>query len=294
MRGALGARPSATDAGDRERWRTQPPATGARPVRAPTARSTAARRLVRFGCTRAGVCTRGRRRVVVEHVRHDDRAAPDGRRADAERGDLRGDGSAAAREEADERVDPRRARRARRRPREADREDAVRARKSSDSTAGPGDRERGRELVVREPAELAQEQRVPLLARQRLDRRPERGEVGAANRLGERVGRSRGRLELLHGQRLAHARADPRPALVARDRREPRRRLARLGAVQERAVRREEGLLRGVLGLGAIAQQRAAEPPDGAPVVAVELLGPRSGRPVVGAAAADGARRGAR
>ena len=68
-----------------------------------------------------------------------------------------------------------------------------------------------------------------------------------------RVGRGGGGFELLHCQRLTHARADARPALVARDRREPGRGLAWLRAVHERAVRREEGLLRGVLSLGAIA-----------------------------------------
>jgi hypothetical protein len=46
----------------------------------------------------------------------------------------------------------------------------------------------------------------------------------------------------------------------------------------------EEGLLRGVLGLGAIAQKRPAESADGAAVLREELLGPCGGRPVAGAA----------
>ena len=105
------------------------------------------------------------------------------------------------------------------------------------------------------------------------------------DRLGERIVRRGDRLELLHRQRLAHARADPRPAFVARDRGEPRCRLARLGAVQKRAVRGEERLLRRVLGLGAIAQQRRQRPLTVRPYSRVEQLGPRSGRPVAGAAA---------
>ena len=46
--------------------------------------------------------------MVVEHVRHDDRAAPDGGCADAECSDLRGDRSSAAREHSNEGIDPRR------------------------------------------------------------------------------------------------------------------------------------------------------------------------------------------
>ena len=45
-------------------------------------------------------------------------------------------------------------------------------------------------------------------------------------------------------------------------------------------MRGEEGLLRGVLRLGAIAQKRAAKPADGAAVLREELLGPCSGSPV--------------
>src|SRR5205823_14940084 len=77
---------------------------------------------------------------------------------------------------------------------------------------------------------------------------------------------------------------DAGPAFVPRDRREPGGRLPGLGSAQERAVRREERLLRRVLGLGTIAQERAAETSDGAAVLGEEQLGPCSGRTVAGAA----------
>ena len=150
---------------------------------------------------------------------------------------------------------------------------------------GARDRQRPGELLVREPAELAQQQRVPLLARQLRDRALHIA-ARSALRIASASGSDEGALtvDLGRRQRLAHARADARPALVARDRREPGGGLPRLGAVQERAVRGEERLLRRVLSLGAVAQQRAAQAADEAAVVAVELLGPRGGRPVIGAA----------
>ena len=47
-------------------------------------------------------------------------------------------------------------------------------------------------------------------------------------------------------------------------------------------MRREERLLRCVLSLRAIAEERAAETADGAAVLREELLGPYGGRPVTG------------
>ncbi len=49
-------------------------------------------------------------------------------------------------------------------------------------------------------------------------------------------------------------------------------------------MRGEEHLLRRVLSLGVVAQQGAAQAADEAAVVAVQLLGPCGGRPVIGAA----------
>ena len=144
---------------------------------------------------------------------------------------------------------------------------------------GSRDRERDRELVVREPAELAHEERVTLLPGQLLDCAPQRREIHAANCLGERIRQRRSGLEVLPVGRARACCVNARPALVARDRREPRRRLTGIGAVQERAVRGEERLLRRVLRLGAVPQQRIAEPADRAGVQLVELLGPRASRP---------------
>src|SRR4029077_13119904 len=125
--------------------------------------------------------------VVVEDVRHDDRGASEGRRADPEGGHFcRDRGGAASSEQADERVEPRRAGegrvgRAKLAPQPVTCSEEQRLHRRA------GDGEGGSELVVGEAAELAQEQRVSLLSRERLDRVPERGEVSTPNRLGERV-----------------------------------------------------------------------------------------------------------
>jgi hypothetical protein len=62
-------------------------------------------------------------------------------------------------------------------------------------------------------------------------------------------------------------------ALVARDHEQPCERLPRCRAVQERAVRGEEDLLRRVLRLGAVAEERAAERCNRGSVLSVERLG---------------------
>jgi hypothetical protein len=67
---------------------------------------------------------------------------------------------------------------------------------------------------------------------------------------------------------------------VACDGEQPRKRLPRRRAVQERAVRGEEDLLRRVLGLRAVAQERPTELRDRGFVLAVERLGVV--RPAVG------------
>ena len=60
---------------------------------------------------------------------------------------------------------------------------------------------------------------------------------------------------------------------MACDREQPRKRLPRRRALQERAMRGEKDLLRCVLGLGTVAQQRPAEPRDRGVVLEVERLG---------------------
>ncbi len=63
---------------------------------------------------------------------------------------------------------------------------------------------------------------------------------------------------------------EARVALVTRDYEQPGERLSRRRAVQQRAVRGEEDLLRRVLGLSLVAQERAAESRHGRSVLAVE------------------------
>ena len=53
---------------------------------------------------------------------------------------------------------------------------------------------------------------------------------------------------------------------------------------EQAAVRGEERLLRRVLGLRPVAEQRVAERRDETSVACVQLFGPRDGRPCVGAA----------
>jgi hypothetical protein len=61
---------------------------------------------------------------------------------------------------------------------------------------------------------------------------------------------------------------------VARDRRQPGIRLARLDAGEQRAMGGEEDVLRRILGLGAVAEEGAAGPGDRAAVDAIERVGP--------------------
>jgi hypothetical protein len=54
--------------------------------------------------------------------------------------------------------------------------------------------------------------------------------------------------------------ANSSPALIPSDRRQPGCRVARLRPAKEASVRRDERLLRGILGLVVIAQEEPAEP----------------------------------
>jgi hypothetical protein len=131
------------------------------------------------------------------------------------------------------------------------------------------DRERTCELPVREAGELAQEERLPLPSGQLGDRLPERDEVGARCGSGDRI--RQGALRLCVTEGFAHALLDAFAALVARDRREPGRRVAWLDPVQEAAIRGEEGLLDCVLRLFTVAREQTAEPEHRRPMPGEEL-----------------------
>src|SRR5207342_2576003 len=83
----------------------------------------------------------------------------------------------------------------------------------------------------------------------------------------------RGSLRSLSGRHRRNCTlAEASVALVARDGEEPGERLTQHGAVQERAVRGQEDLLRRVLGLDTVTQERATERAHRVAVLAVELL----------------------
>ena len=210
---------------------------------------------------------------MIERPRREGRASRERRGAEADRHRLGRDGRRAPRDEPHGRLDPRGSRQ-RRVHRLQPRAHALPGAEEQRLHRRPGDPEGNGKLLVGEAAELAQQQRVPLLLRQLGDRAPERGEVGAARRLLHRIAEASFHVDVLDGERLAHPRPRACPALVARDRCEPRCRLARLGAVEQRPVGGEEHLLRRVLRLGPVAQQDAAEPGDHPSVAAVQLLGP--------------------
>ena len=111
-------------------------------------------------------------------ARDDGRSHPDGDRLDGER---RG-GAGAAREQAPENFEPAGAGEPRVRLAQPVAQRATGTKEERLDGRGR-DGERRRELVVREPAELAQQQRLALRHRQRVDRMPERDEIGAVDRL---------------------------------------------------------------------------------------------------------------
>lgn len=105
-------------------------------------------------------------------------------------------------------------------------------------------------LVVRESLDLAEEERFALAFRKLCERVPKLRDARALHR--GLMGRVAATVELgveRDGQRCRHPLANPHPALVPRDRREPRRRLLGRRAGKQRAVRREEALLGRVDGL---------------------------------------------
>ena len=151
--------------------------------------------------------------------------------------------------------------------------------------------ERGADLGVREPVELAQDDRVALLLA--AARRAPRQSASISSCRADLALQSRRPSRLVTSvQRLGLAAPQARAALVARDRPEPGRRLARLLPVEQRAVGGEERLLRRVLGLGRVAQDQPADAVDHPPVLLEERGDALSGRPL--APAAGEGRRGAR
>ena len=120
-----------------------------------------------------------------------------------------------------------------------------------------GHAERQRELVVGEAGELPQQERPPLLERQPREREPKRFHVTRLRRPERRIAPLGFRNDLR--QRLAHPSLHAGAALVARDRGEPRCRLARLGAPKQVGVGGEKCLLRRVLGLVRIAEHAPAD-----------------------------------
>lgn len=83
------------------------------------------------------------------------------------------------------------------------------------------------------------------------------------------------------GKRLAHARANPVEALVARYRREPDVPLPRLAPGEQGSIGRDERLLHGVLCLGRVREQASADR-EHHPRVLPEELARKSGRSVIG------------
>ena len=228
-------------------------------------------RAARPACVRTGCWSMSRR---------DDRASGQRRRADADRDGLRRDRghAGAAGEQPPERLDPRRAGE-RGVGRLQPRAQLCRARNSSDSTAGPETASAAASSSYERPPNSRRSSASrcwrgsSAIARQSAARSARR--IASASGSGQAVAGSTS----LHGERLAHARPGARPALVARDRREPGGRLPRRGAVEQRAVSREERLLRRVLGLGRVAQQQRGRARRPCGRGALELLGPRARPP---------------
>ena len=232
--------------------------------------------------------------VAVERFRRHDGAPGDRRRPEPERDRFRTDGRggcSSTGEEPRERLDP---------------GDAAQARVNIAQTHAeplpPAAEQRadGRvaesklvgELVVRESADLAQNDRIALRSRQVAERLPEGRDLGSLGRLGERVRCNAIDRVDRYAERRRHTLPDPSNALVARDRRKPGRRVTRSGALQERAMRRKEHLLGRILRFGTVAQEPAADSRDRAAVVPVERV--RSLASLLDLVAARGGRNGRR
>ena len=137
---------------------------------------------------------------------------------------------------------------------------------------GLGDVQGLRKLLVGQPGELPHDESLALLRREILDRRPESCEVGLPDRRVQWIGPVAGAVRIGLGERLTHPVARARPALVAGDRRQPGGRLTRLRSAEQAAIRGEECLLRGILGLRCVAQEHATET-EHHTAVALEQLG---------------------
>ena len=128
------------------------------------------------------------------------------------------------------------------------------------------------ELPVAEPADLAQQESLALGPRHLPDLLPDSRELSCAQDLRRGV-RRRSVRQVAGRHGSSRPLSEAGVALVTCDREQPRKRLSRRRAVQERAVRGEENLLRRVLGFRSVAQERPAEPRDRGPVLEVEGLG---------------------
>ena len=148
---------------------------------------------------------------------------------------------------------------------------------------GNRDSERRRDLVIAQTANLAQHDRLPLGIGKLEQRGDESGQVGPAGGLLLRA-LGRDHEALVEGERLAHPSLDAGATLVAGDRPEPGGRVAWIGSRQKALVRREKGLLSGVLGVLWVMQEQAAQAVHHAPVLLVEVGEACAGRPTIGAA----------